>query len=67
MTIDIQPIEIDARYYVEVSLDGTTMTPRGPFATADEAEAMAAQLGAISRAMHAEVRIGGTPAVRQRA
>jgi hypothetical protein len=59
--ISIQPVEADGQFWVRLNLDGDEMERRGPFANADEAGAMAAQLAGICRAMHAEVRMQAAP------
>ena len=54
MTITIQPVEIEGEHFVTVNMDGSEMRRHGPF-SADEAEARACRLAAISRALKAEV------------
>lgn len=49
MSANVQPTEIAGEHWIIIKIDGHGLTPRGPFATADEAEAVAAQLGAICR------------------
>ena len=46
MTTNIQPIEIAGQYWVVVSIDGQALPPRGPLHDMNEAEAMAARVGA---------------------
>ena len=48
MTTDITAVEADGQFYVNVSLDGHDKQ-YGPYSTADEAEIMAARMGAICR------------------
>jgi len=48
MTTDITTVEADGQFYVNVSLDGHDKQ-YGPYSTADEAEIMAARMGAICR------------------
>ena len=57
---DITPIEIEGEHWVRIHMDGCELEPRGPF-SADEAEAMAAQIAAVCRAMQAEVQCGRRP------
>ena len=67
---NIQPVEADGQFYVNVSLDGHDKQ-YGPYSTADEAEIMAARMGAICRGVfHQQVAIGarsGQTAARRRA
>jgi hypothetical protein len=51
MTVDIQPVEPDGRFWINLKLDGDAMQPRGPFATPDEAEAAACRIAAMCRGM----------------
>ena len=63
MTTDITAVEADGQFYVNVSLDGHDKQ-YGPYSTADEAEIMAARMGAICRGVfHQQVAIGDTCAV----
>ena len=48
MTTNITTVEADGQFYVNVSLDGHDKQ-YGPYSTADEAEIMAARMGAICR------------------
>ena len=49
MTVtNITAVEADGQFYVNVSLDGHDKQ-YGPYSTADEAEIMAARMGAICR------------------
>ena len=70
MTTDITAVEADGQFYVNVSLDGHDKQ-YGPYSTADEAEIMAARMGAICRGVfHQQVAIGATwrqTAARRRA
>jgi hypothetical protein len=60
MTTDITAVEADGQFYVNVSLDGHDKQ-YGPYSTADEAEIMAARMGAICRGVfHQQVAIGAT-------
>ena len=60
MTTDITAVEADGQFYVNVSLDGHDKQ-YGPYSTADEAEIMAARMGAICRGVfHQPVAIGAT-------
>ena len=61
MIANITPAEADGQFWVRLSLDGSEMERRGPFANADEAGAMAARLAGICRAMHAEVHMQAAP------
>ena len=38
MTINMQPVEIDGKFYVGVAIGGHEMERRGPFPDADTAE-----------------------------
>ena len=58
MTIDITPIIEAGDHFVEVVIDGDKLKRRGPFASADEAEAEASRVAAICRAMRANVHRG---------
>jgi hypothetical protein len=61
MTTDITAVEADGQFYVNVSLDGHDKQ-YGPYSTADEAEIMAARMGAICRGVfHQQVAIGVVP------
>ena len=44
LIIDIQPVEIDGKHYVGMSMNGREMEPRGPYPTAAAAEVMAREL-----------------------
>jgi hypothetical protein len=55
MVISIQPVETEGTFWVHLALDGQPMERRGPFHDPGEAEAMAARLAAICRALHAKV------------
>ena len=56
---DIQPIEIDGEHWITISMDGCELEKRGPFDSAEAAEVMAAQFGAICRGvLRQPVRIG---------
>ena len=57
MIINIEPVEIGGKFWVNVVIDGDAMEPRGPYANTDEAEVMAVRLAATCRAMNAEVRM----------
>ena len=58
MTTDITAVEADGQFYVKVSLDGHDKQ-YGPYCTADEAEIMAARMGAVCRGVfHQQVAIG---------
>jgi hypothetical protein len=48
---DIQPIEIDGKHYVDVSIDGQELQRRGPFQNAEAAEATAARFAAFCRGL----------------
>ena len=48
MTITPRPIEIDGKHYVDVIMDGHDKR-YGPYAGADEAEAMARKFAAVYR------------------
>ena len=62
MTTDITAVEADGQFYVNVSLDGHDKQ-YGPYSTADEAEIMAARMGAICRGVfHQQVAIGARAA-----
>ena len=66
MSTDITPIEVDGQFYVSVC---QAMKPHGPFADANEAEAVAARFAEICRALHQPVAISvrsGQPAAEQR-
>jgi hypothetical protein len=53
MTVtNITAVEADGQFYVNVSLDGHDKQ-YGPYSTADEAEIMAARMGAICRGVSA--------------
>jgi hypothetical protein len=54
MVINIQPIERDGAFWIEIVMDGQPMERRGPF-SADEAGYKANRLAAVCHAMHAEV------------
>ena len=58
MTVDIQPVETDGQFWINLKLDGDAMQPRGPFATPDEAEAAACRIAAMCRGMHFGVNYG---------
>ena len=49
MSTDITPIEVDGQFYVSVIMDGQAMKPHGPFADADEADALSAQFAGVCR------------------
>jgi hypothetical protein len=51
MPITIQPVERAGQFWVNISLDGCALEPRGPFHDASEAAAMADRLAAICRGM----------------
>jgi hypothetical protein len=55
MVVDIQPIEIDGKYYVNVIIDGSEMDPRGPFSDAAAAESAAERLSRAARALRTQV------------
>jgi hypothetical protein len=58
--INIQPVETEGAFWVRLSMDGCAMEPRGPFATPDEAEAVAHRIAGICRgAFRQPVSIGG--------
>ena len=68
MSTDITPIEVDGQFYVGVIMDGQAMKPHGPFADANEAEAVAARFAGICR-KHQPVAISirsGQPAAERR-
>jgi len=44
LIIDIQPVEIDGKHYVGMSMNGRKMEQRGPYPTAAAAEAVAREL-----------------------
>ena len=68
MTTNIQPIETGGQFWIVVSVEGGELPRRGPFITADEAEAAATQIAAICRAvLRQPVRIGVVPTAPQRA
>ena len=61
MTTNITTVEADGRVYVNVSLDGHDKQ-YGPYSTADEAEIMAARMGAICRGVfHQQVATSIVP------
>ena len=70
MTTNITTVEADGQFFVDVSMDGHDKQ-YGPYSTADEAEIMAARMGAICRGVfHQPVAIGarsGPPAASRRA
>ena len=49
--IDIQLIKIGDAHWVSPRMDGHELERRGPFSTMDEAEAMAARIGTLCRAL----------------
>jgi hypothetical protein len=49
LIIDIRPIEIDGKYYVDMSMNGRELEQRGPYPTAAAAEAMARELIAATQ------------------
>ena len=51
MVVDVQPVELSGKFWVNVSIGGSAMEPRGPFPNADEAEAMAGRLSRAARAL----------------
>jgi hypothetical protein len=51
MTIVIQPVKLDGQHYVAVVIGGDEMKPKGPFSSADAAEAMARRLLQFGRAL----------------
>jgi hypothetical protein len=50
MVTNIQPVEIDGKHYVDVSIDGHANC-YGPYPD-DEAKAMAARIAAVCRCFH---------------
>ena len=69
MSTDITPTEVDGQFYVSATMDGQAMKPHGPFADANEAEAVAARFAGICRALHQPVAISirsGQPAAERR-
>ena len=55
MVTDITSTEIDGKHWINVNIDGCELERRGPFPSADEAEATAMRIAAVCRAMHTEV------------
>jgi hypothetical protein len=51
MTIDVQPIETNGQFYVEVIIDGTAMERHGPYADADAAESVVGHMSRITRTL----------------
>jgi hypothetical protein len=51
ITVDIRPIELDGKYFIDVVIAGSKTAPHGPFSDADEAEAAANRLLRFSRAL----------------
>jgi len=51
MTIDIQPVKLDGKFYVGVTIDGHEMERHGPFPDADTAEDVAERMRRFSRAL----------------
>jgi hypothetical protein len=47
----ITPIEVDGQFWITIQLDGHETQQRGPFASADEAEATARQIAGICRVL----------------
>ena len=67
-SVDITTIETDGAHWLRVAVDGGELTPRGPFADADAAQAMANRFATICRSLDWPVNFhhtGPTPAVRQ--
>lgn len=51
MAINIQPVEAEGAFWVDVTMDSQPMRRHGPY-SADEAEAAATRIAAMCRAMH---------------
>ena len=67
MVTNITAVETGNKFWVNVSVDGHGLAPRGPFASAEEAEATAARLAAFCRGlMRRPVNIGAAPTPMRR-
>ena len=51
MTINMQPVEIDGKFYIGVTIGGHEMERRGPFPDADTAEIVAERMRRFGRAL----------------
>ena len=51
MTIEIEPVELDGKYFIDVTIDGHAMERRGPFPDADTAETIAERMRRVGRAL----------------
>ena len=51
MAITIQPVEIEGEHFVTVNMDGSELSPHGPYSTAGEAEATAVQFAGICQCL----------------
>jgi hypothetical protein len=66
LTINIQPVEVDGKYFVSLTMDGQPIgNDRGPVSSPDEAEALAYQLASWCRTMVAEVVVTTATATAQ--
>ena len=47
----ITPIEIDGKHFVDVTIDGCALEPRGPFADETEAEVEARRIAGVCQVL----------------
>ena len=60
MIANVSTTKRDGQFWVHIGLDDTELTPRGPFQSPNEAEAAAARIASMCRAMHFGVNRGAT-------
>jgi hypothetical protein len=51
VVIQVEPVEIGGKFWVEVIIGGSKMEKRGPFSTIDEAEAVVGRLSRVARSL----------------
>jgi hypothetical protein len=51
MIVEVEPVKLDGQHWVSVTIGGSEMERRGPFADADEAESVAGRLSRVAHAL----------------
>jgi hypothetical protein len=49
--VQVEPIEVDGKFFIAVSISGHAMTRQGPYRNIDETEAVAERMRAVARAL----------------